>query len=86
MNNYQQSMARYYNNIVKVRVFKVGDMFLRKVFPNMLDKSAGTLAPEWEGPYLINSIVGQGAYQLQTLEGTMVPRSWNVMHLKLFHA
>ncbi len=37
----------------------------------------------WEGPYIITEVVGQGAYRLQEQSGTMVPRSRNVVHLKL---
>ncbi|XP_074291936.1 uncharacterized protein LOC141618754 [Silene latifolia] len=83
--SYQQVVARTYNKNVKIRVFREWDLVLRKVFPNKKEKSGGKLAPTWEGPYLINSIVRQGAYKLQTLEGEMIPRSWNVTHLKLFH-
>ncbi|XP_074291449.1 uncharacterized protein LOC141618249 [Silene latifolia] len=83
--SYQQEVARTYDKNVKIRVFREGDLVLRKVFPNKKEKSAGKLAPAWQGPYLIDSIVGQGAYRLPTLEGDMIPRSWNVTHLKLFH-
>ncbi|XP_074298080.1 uncharacterized protein LOC141628892 [Silene latifolia] len=31
---YQQEVARSYNKIVNIRVFKGGDLVLRKVFPN----------------------------------------------------
>ncbi|XP_074297470.1 uncharacterized protein LOC141628197 [Silene latifolia] len=85
MGSYQQTVAKSYNKNVKIIVFREGDLVLRKVFPNKKEKSAGKLAPAWEGPYLIDSIVGQGAYMLQTLQGEMIPRSWNVTHLKLFH-
>lgn len=83
--SYQQAVARSYNKNVRVRVFQEGDLVLRKVLQNTKDKSAGKLAPVWEGPYLIDSIVGQGAYRLATLEGKYIPRSWNVQNLKLYH-
>ncbi|XP_074301294.1 uncharacterized protein LOC141632669 [Silene latifolia] len=73
--SYQQTVAKSYKKNVNIRVFKEGDLVLRKVFPNIKDKNAGKLAPIWEGPYLIDSIVGQGAYRLQTLDGEMIPRS-----------
>ncbi|XP_074291759.1 uncharacterized protein LOC141618553 [Silene latifolia] len=72
---YQQTVARSYNKNVNIRVFKKGDLVLRKVFPNTKDKNAGKLAPAWEGHYLSDSIVGQGAYRLQTLDGEMIPGS-----------
>ncbi|XP_074265568.1 uncharacterized protein LOC141588004 [Silene latifolia] len=82
--SYQQTVARSHHKNVNIRVFKEGDLVLRKVFPNTKDKNAGKLAPTWEGPYLIDSIVGQRAYRLQILDGEMIPRSWNISHLKLF--
>ena len=48
-----QQAARSYNKNVKVRVFKIGDWVLRKVFPNTREPNAGKLAPTWEGPYRI---------------------------------
>ncbi|XP_074299119.1 uncharacterized protein LOC141630149 [Silene latifolia] len=83
--SYQQTVARSYNKNINIRVFMEGDLVLRKVIPNTKAKNAGKLALTWEGPYLIDSIVGHGAYSLQTLDGEMIPRSWNISHLKLFH-
>ncbi|XP_074297421.1 uncharacterized protein LOC141628144 [Silene latifolia] len=62
--SYQQTVARSYHKNVNIRVFKEGDLVLRKVFPNTKDKNGDKFAPAWEGPYLIDSIVGQGAYRL----------------------
>ncbi|XP_074299508.1 uncharacterized protein LOC141630624 [Silene latifolia] len=73
--SYQQTVARSYNKNVNIRVFKEGDLVLRKVFPNTKDKNAGKLAPTWEEPYLIDAIVRQGAYRPQTLDREMIPRS-----------
>ncbi|XP_074299230.1 uncharacterized protein LOC141630289 [Silene latifolia] len=50
MTSYQQTVARSYNKNVRIRVFKEGDLVLRKVFPNKKEKSAGKLASVWEGP------------------------------------
>ena len=83
--SYQQGIARSYNKNVRIRVFQEGDLVLRKVFQNTKDLAAGKLAPIWEGPYMIDSITGQGAYRLVTLEGELIPRSWNAVHLKLYH-
>ncbi|XP_074315326.1 uncharacterized protein LOC141651517 [Silene latifolia] len=47
---YQQIVAKSYNKSVKARVFGIGDFVLRRFFPNTKEKSAGKLAPTWEGP------------------------------------
>lgn len=85
MTEYQQRIAKQYNKHVHIRTFKAGDLVLRKVFQNTTDPTAGKFADTWEGPYFIDAIVGRGAYQLSTLEGVQVPRSWNAMHLKPYH-
>ncbi|XP_074337206.1 uncharacterized protein LOC141708069 [Apium graveolens] len=82
---YQQKVARSYNKNVHFRTFQVGDMVLRKVFHNMMDMSSGKFADIWERTYLITTVIGYGAYQLSTLDGVQIPRSWNALHLKFYH-
>ncbi|XP_074299305.1 uncharacterized protein LOC141630371 [Silene latifolia] len=82
--SYRQTVARSYNKNVKVRTLRVGDLVLRKVFQNTKNQQAGKFAYNWEGPYQVENVVGNGAYRLMTLEGQMVPRSWNITHLKKY--
>ena len=81
---YQQRISRSYNKNVRIRRFQVGDLVLRKVFQNTVELNAGKLAPKWEGPYLIDSEAGKGAYWLSTLDGRILPRSWNAIHLRTY--
>ena len=81
---YQQQVSRSYNRNALVRTFQVGDWVLRKVFPNTQESNAGKLAPTLEGPYCITRVLGQGAYELTTRDGEVIPRSWNAMHLRLY--
>ncbi|GAA0149899.1 hypothetical protein LIER_37022 [Lithospermum erythrorhizon] len=39
----------------------------------------------WEGPYIIQRIVGLITYELETLEGRQVPRSWNACQLRKYY-
>uniref|UniRef100_A0A803N1R0 RNase H type-1 domain-containing protein n=1 Tax=Chenopodium quinoa TaxID=63459 RepID=A0A803N1R0_CHEQI len=82
---YQQEVARSFNKNVRARVFKLGDWVLRKVYENTREVNAGKLAPNWEGPYEIIKVVGNGAYRHRNAEGKEVQRSWNAAHLKLYH-
>uniref|UniRef100_A0A803MRR6 Tf2-1-like SH3-like domain-containing protein n=1 Tax=Chenopodium quinoa TaxID=63459 RepID=A0A803MRR6_CHEQI len=82
---YQQEVARSFNKNVRARVFKLGDWVLRKVYKNTRKVNAGKLAPNWEGPYEIIKVVGNGAYRLRNTEGKEVQRSWNAARLKLYH-
>uniref|UniRef100_A0A803MFA5 Reverse transcriptase domain-containing protein n=1 Tax=Chenopodium quinoa TaxID=63459 RepID=A0A803MFA5_CHEQI len=70
MATYQQMVARSFNKNVKARIFKVGDWVLRKVFQNTRELNAGKLGATWEGPYLIDRVVGTGAYRLTIPDGT----------------
>ena len=53
MAKYQQKMAEYYNQRVKLKRFNIGDLVLQKVTPAMKDPAQGKLGPTWEGPYKV---------------------------------
>ncbi|XP_024011203.1 uncharacterized protein LOC112086481 [Eutrema salsugineum] len=85
MQNYQQQISRYYNKRVKGRHFEAGVLVLRKVFKNTEEYRAGKLGAKWEGPYQITNVVKPGVYELMTMDGEMIPRSWNSMNIKRYY-
>ena len=82
---YQQKVAQHYNKNIRVRMFKIRDWILRRVFQNTKEAGVDKLGPNWEGPYKITKVVDQEAYRLQAHDGHDIHNSWNVTHLKLFH-
>ena len=68
-----------------MRNFKIGDWVLCRVFQNTKEVGADKLGPNWEGPYKITKLIGQGAYKLQAQDGPDIHNSWNATHLKLYH-
>ncbi|KAG7536468.1 Ribonuclease H-like superfamily [Arabidopsis suecica] len=58
---------------------------LEEVFENTAELNAGKLGASWEGPYQISKIVRPGDYELLTMSGDEVPRTWNSMHLKRYY-
>lgn len=82
---YQQKLAWHYNHCVRIREFSARDLVLRKAVGNMRDTNVGKLAPTWEGPYRITTIVGARAYYLEDLDERPLPRLWNVHNLKKFY-
>ncbi|XP_074355649.1 uncharacterized protein LOC141695290 [Apium graveolens] len=79
---YQQRVARYYNKKVKGQLLKVGDLVLRKVMPNTKNPQHGVFGANWEGPYIIKSILWKGTYHLEDMDGKLIPRAWNAEHLR----
>ena len=82
---YQQKLARRYNQDVKTRDFSAGDLVLRKAVGNMWDKNDGKLAPTWEGPYKVTAIVGIRAYYSEDLDERLLPWPWNAHNLRKFY-
>lgn len=82
---YQQKLAWHYNHCVRIREFNARDLVLRKAVGTMWDTNTGKLAPTWEGPYRITTIVGARAYYLEDLDERPLPRLWNVHNLKKFY-
>ena len=77
--------ARYYDQRVKPRSYKPGDLVMKKLLPARKDPTHGKLGPNWEGPYVVSRIIRPSNYELQTEEGKTLPHSWNSEHLKRFY-
>ena len=84
LTNYQQKLKQGYDAKVKSRPLAPGDLVLRKVLGTTRNPAWGKLGPNWEGPYHITSVAGEGAYFLEDLDERVVPRPWNVNNLKRY--
>ncbi|GKB83076.1 reverse transcriptase domain-containing protein [Tanacetum coccineum] len=74
-------MIKYYNARVRGVAFRPGDFVYRSnEASHAMD--GGKLGPKWEGPYEVTEALGDGAYRLRSLEGTVLPRTWNIANLK----
>jgi len=82
---YQQKLARHYNQDIRVREFSARDLVLRKVMGSMRDTNARKLAQTWEGLYRIIVIAGARAYYLEDMDETPLPQLWNVHNFKKFY-
>ena len=69
---------------IKPRVFRVGDLVLRKVVANTRKPNEGKLGPNWEGPYKVISQAGVGAFRLEGMDGKPIPRPWNICNLRKY--
>ena len=82
---YQMKTARYYDQKVKPRSYKHGNLVLKKLLLARKNPAHGKLGPKWEGPYIVSRVVRPGNYELQTEEGKILPHAWNAEHLKRFY-
>jgi hypothetical protein len=76
--SYQQRIKREHDKNIKPRVFRIGELVLRKVMANIRKPNEGKLRPNWEGPYKVLSQAGHGAFRLEDMDGKPVPRPWNI--------
>ena len=83
--SYQRRLASSYNIRVKPRVFRPGDLVLRKVFENTADPTVWKFQPYWEGAYVVTRAGEAGSYAIDKIDGTPVPRMWNSMHLRRYY-
>ncbi|XP_028107733.1 uncharacterized protein K02A2.6-like [Camellia sinensis] len=82
---YQQQLIKSFNQKVFPRQFTPGELVLRKVMNHKRVRGEGKLGPNWEGPYKVTVVVGNGAYYLTDLKGKAIPRPWNVANLKKYY-
>ena len=73
--DYQRKTARYYDQKVKPRSYKPGDLVLKKLLPTRKNPTHGKLGSNWEGPYIVSRVFRSGNYELQTEEGKVLPHS-----------
>ncbi|XP_072076589.1 uncharacterized protein [Arachis hypogaea] len=61
----KQRIALRYNAKVLKRSFELNDLVLRRNDVGLPTPGEGKLAANWEGPYRIKEVVGNGAYKLE---------------------
>ena len=83
--SYHSRLENLYNRRVKPRIFQPGDLVLRKVFENTSNPLAGKFPQNWKGPYIVTRADEFNLYALNKLDGTPIPKMWNVMHLKRYY-
>ncbi|KAK3026891.1 hypothetical protein RJ639_041360 [Escallonia herrerae] len=81
----KQRVVRFYNRRVRMRIFRVGDLALRKLGVSNPKAAVGKLSPNWEGPYKMSKVLRPGAYSLETLSGEAIPRTWNADNLRPYY-
>ncbi|XP_059284798.1 uncharacterized protein LOC132038091 [Lycium ferocissimum] len=73
---YQQRMAHAFNKRVRARLFQIGQMVLKRVFPHQ-DESKGKFSPNWKGPFIVYKVLSGGAVLLAEMDGQEWPKPIN---------
>ncbi|XP_076927767.1 uncharacterized protein LOC143591451 [Bidens hawaiensis] len=79
--NYKRKLQKYYDSRVQKCNFDAGDFVFRNNKASG-QEPLGKLASTWEGPYRVKEVLSKGIYKLEKLDGTEIPRTWNVAQLK----
>ncbi|XP_070035009.1 uncharacterized protein [Nicotiana tomentosiformis] len=81
----KQQAEHYYNKKAKVRQLKIGDYVLKAKTQASKDPKESKLGTNWDSPYKITAKANKGSFQLETMEGKLLPNNWNIIHLKYFN-
>ena len=68
-------IANRYNSVAVPQKFKEGDLVLRRGDIRPPHLGQGKVVANWEGPYKVVEVLGNGAYKLSTLSGTKAMRN-----------
>ncbi|KAK3002810.1 hypothetical protein RJ639_019376 [Escallonia herrerae] len=83
---YKHRVSKFYDQRVRHRAFRVGDLVLCRIEASAPREAVGKLAPNWEGPYRVVKLAGPGAYHLEHTDGKAIPRTWNAANLRRYYA
>ncbi|XP_049361146.1 uncharacterized protein LOC125825893 [Solanum verrucosum] len=81
---YRQRMIRAFHKKVRVRMFEVGQLVLKRIFPHQ-DEYKGKFAPNWQGPYMVRKVLSGGALILSEMDGTEWPKPINSDAVKRYY-
>ncbi|XP_060177936.1 uncharacterized protein LOC132607877 [Lycium barbarum] len=73
---YQQRMARAFKKHIRTRVFQIGQLVLKRIFPNQ-EEYKRKFAPSWQGPYMVRKVPSRGVVVLAEMDGQEWPREIN---------
>ena len=77
-------MIRAFQKRVRARIFKVGQLVLKRIFPHQ-DEYKGKFAPNWQGPYMVLKVLSGGALVLSEMDGIAWPKPINSDVVKRYY-
>ena len=78
---YQQQAHRYQRRQVRTKTYNIGKLL------RLPEKKKDKLKPKWEGPFIIDKVLTEGAYRLcDASDNRLEPNPWNAARLRRFYA
>ncbi|XP_015168625.1 uncharacterized protein [Solanum tuberosum] len=81
---YQNRMARAFIKKVRPRHFLLGQLVLKRIFPNQ-DEAKGKFSPNWQGPYIVSRLLTGGALIFAEMDGEVWPKPINSNVVKRYY-
>jgi hypothetical protein len=82
INKYQAEIVKWRDRKVRLKNIKPGHLILRRVAN---PDTVGKLQLKWEEPFLVVSSSRPGSYRLKDMDGSDIPRSWNLDELRRYY-
>ena len=77
-------MKKAFDKKVRLRVFKEGDLVIKKILLLRLD-SRGKWIPNYEGPYMVKTTFSGGGLILTIMDGEELPHPTNSDEVKKYY-
>ncbi|XP_059302259.1 uncharacterized protein LOC132054232 [Lycium ferocissimum] len=81
---YHQRMAHAFNKRVRTRVFQIWQLVLKRIFPNQ-EEYKGKIAPNWQGPNMVRTVLSGGAIVLAEMDDQECPKVINSHTIKRYN-
>ncbi|XP_051127341.1 uncharacterized protein LOC127248842 [Andrographis paniculata] len=78
--------AKYYGKMVVPKLFAEGDLVWKTILLTYKKvDQLGKWSPNWEGPFIIHKVIGNGAFIIINQEGKTVHENINAKYLKRYY-
>ncbi|KAK4726883.1 hypothetical protein R3W88_031800 [Solanum pinnatisectum] len=81
---YRQRMICTFHKKVKARIFEIGQLVLKCIFPHQ-DEYKGKFAPNWQGHYMVPKVLSGDALVLWKIDGTKWLKPINSDAVKIYY-
>ncbi|XP_049352679.1 uncharacterized protein LOC125817165 [Solanum verrucosum] len=81
---YRQRMIRAFHKKVRARIFEIGQLVFRRIFPHQHEYKE-KFAPNWQGLYMVRKVLSRGVLVLSEMDGTEWPKPINSNVVKRYY-